>query len=365
MKRSAQSSRPALWLICIAGLVSRRALAEEASATETAAARAVAVEGLKLAQAGNCAGAVPKLERAEKLYHSPVVASRLGECYVSLGRLVEGTEVLRKVLREPVSGDKTPALTKALERAQQALDAAAPHIAALTIKVPAVSDMNVHIDGQSVPSALIDTEVPIDPGDHVVEVAAPGFTSATSRVHVGDGEKKSVTLTLARDPNAAVAPAPSTTTEPNRESASVTSEAAPKPAPEPRAVPPEPRAAAHKSSHTAAYVSWGIGVAGVAAGSVLGLNAMKRYEHLHDQCPGDVCSGAQSGDLDAAKRVGTLSTVAFGVGGAAILLGTVLFVTAGSGDDEQAHASMPRRSAGPSLAGIAVGPGRIVLDGRF
>ena len=75
------------------------AQAEDASAAETAAARSLAVEGLRLAQANNCAEAVPKLEKAEKLYHSAVVAIRLGECYVSLGRLVEGTEILRKVLR--------------------------------------------------------------------------------------------------------------------------------------------------------------------------------------------------------------------------------------------------------------------------
>ena len=71
--------------------------AEEDSATETAAARTLAVDGLKLAQAGKCEEAIPKLERAEKLHHSAIVLSRLGECHVSEGKLVEGTEMLRKV----------------------------------------------------------------------------------------------------------------------------------------------------------------------------------------------------------------------------------------------------------------------------
>src|ERR1041384_4356676 len=100
---------PALGLFCtVAQMYTTPARAEEASAAETAAARALAVDGLKLAQAGDCAGAAPKLERAEKLYHSAVVASRLGECYVSLGRLVEGTEILRRMLREPPPADATP-----------------------------------------------------------------------------------------------------------------------------------------------------------------------------------------------------------------------------------------------------------------
>ena len=78
------------------------ASAEEDSAAETAAARGLAVDGLKLAQAGKCEEAIPKLEHAEKLHHSAIVLSRLGECQVTVGKLVEGTEMLRKVLREPL-----------------------------------------------------------------------------------------------------------------------------------------------------------------------------------------------------------------------------------------------------------------------
>src|SRR6478609_1201331 len=210
MKRRAHPLAMTLGLFCtVAQLYAPIVRAEDASAAETAAARALAVDGLKLAQANNCVEAVPKLERAEKLYHSAVVASRLGECYVNVGRLVEGTEILRKVLREPQPGEPTPALSKALERAQKVLDAAKPRIAGLTIKVAAVQEMSVKVDGTLVPGALIDTEIPVDPGDHAVEVAAPGFIKSGSRVTVAEGEKKSVTLTLARDPNAPVA-APST-----------------------------------------------------------------------------------------------------------------------------------------------------------
>ena len=96
MKQRAFRLASTLGLFCtVAELYAPSVRAEDASAAETAAARSLAVDGLKLAQANNCAEAVPKLERAEKLYHSTVVASRLGECLVSVGRLVEGTEILR------------------------------------------------------------------------------------------------------------------------------------------------------------------------------------------------------------------------------------------------------------------------------
>jgi hypothetical protein len=334
--------------------------AEEASAAETAAARALAVDGLKLAQANNCVEAAPKLERAEKLYHSPVVASRLGECYVNVGRLVEGTEILRKVLREPQGSDQSPALSKALERAQKVLDAAKPRIAGLTIKVAAVQDMSVKVDGTLVPGALVDTEIPIDPGQHSVEVTAPGFLRAASRLSVAEGEKKSVTLTMSRDPDA-VAPASTTDRAPMKEAASPPPRgvnavpAAPTPPPSP---PPAP-------NRTAAYVALGVGAVGLAGGSVLGLMTMKQHSDLKDECPGGVCGRDKQGDLDSAKRLGNISTIAFGVGGAGLLLGTVLFFTASPSHADRAGRVPERRFAGVAHPRLAIGLGRVEVGGDF
>src|ERR1700742_765865 len=107
----------------------------DSNAADTAAARTLAVEGVKLAQAGKCDEAVDKLERAEKLHHAPLVLASLGECKVSQGKLVEGTEMLRRVIREPLPDHPSPLLTKALEHAQTTLDAAAPKIGRLIISV--------------------------------------------------------------------------------------------------------------------------------------------------------------------------------------------------------------------------------------
>jgi hypothetical protein len=362
MKRHERLLGSTLGLFCTtAQLYAAPVHAEEASAAETAAARALAVDGLKLAQANNCTEAVPKLERAEKLYHSAVVASRLGECYVNVGRLVEGTEILRKVLREPQGAEQSPALAKALERAQKVLDAAKPRIAGLTIKVAAVQDMSVKVDGTLVPGALVDTEIPIDPGQHSVEVTAPGFLRAASRLSVAEGEKKSVSLTMSRDPNAAVAPAPTTDRAPAKEPSSPPprgfneAPAAPVPPPSP---PPAP-------NRTAAYVALGVGAAGLATGSVLGLMTMKQHSDLKDECPAGVCGADKQGDLDSAKRLGNFSTIAFGVGGAGLLLGTVLFFTAGPSRADRAGLAPERRFAGVAHPRLAVGLGRVELGGDF
>lgn len=347
----------------MAQLYTGSARAEDASAAETAAARALAVDGLKLAQANNCAEAVPKLERAEKLYHSAVVASRLGECYVSVGRLVEGTEVLRKVLREPQPADAPASFAKAMERAQRVLDSAKPRIAGLTVKVAAVTDMRVKIDGNVLQSALVDTEMPTDPGEHTVEVSAPGFLKSGSRITLAEGEKKSVTLTLTRDPNAVIAPvAPVDAVAPRPTAAPVANDSAPA---REAAAPPAP-VVKREPNRTPAYVSLGIGAAAVAAGGVLGLMTMQEHKDLQGRCPNDVCGPTEQGDLDAAKRLGNFSTIAFGVGGAGLVLGTVLFFTAGSHEvDDHAQAAPKRKLAGLSDPRIALGPTHIQLAADF
>jgi hypothetical protein len=363
MKQRAFRLASTLGLFCtVAELYAPSVRAEDASAAETAAARTLAVEGLKLAQANNCVEAVPKLERAEKLYHSTVVASRLGECYVSVGRLVEGTEVLRKVLREPQSGQPTPALTKALERAQRTLETATPRIAGLTIKVAAVQDMRIKLDGNVVPSALFDSEVPTDPGEHSIEVTAPGFLKSTLRLSVSEGEKKSATLTLARDPNAPATPAATESSAASSAAASSPSRAA---APSPSSPAGPAPTSTRAPNRTAAYVSLGFGVAGVAAGGLLGFLTVQKHNDLKDNCPGDVCQPNQQGDLDDAKLFGNMSTVAFGVGGAGLVLGTVLFFTAGPSNVDHASLASRPRFAGLSSPRVAVGPTRIELGADF
>ncbi len=362
MKRRERILGSTLGLFCtVAQLHASDARAEDASAAETAAARSLAVDGLKLAQANNCVEAVPKLERAEKLYHSAVVASRLGECYVSVGRLVEGTEILRKVLREPQPADATPALTKALERAQRVLDTAKPRIAGLTVKIAAVQDMRVKIDGNVVPSALVDTEVPTDPGEHSIEVTAPGFLKAATRISVAESEKKSVTLTLSRDPNAAVAPAPAEAAATSGGSAPTTSAGDPAPA-----APANPSSAPKQEpNRTAAYVSLGIGTAAVATGAVLGVLTLKRYNDIHGHCPDDVCTADQQAAVDSAKRLGNFSTVAFGVGAAGLVLGTVLVFTAGPSNADHAAKAHKPQFAGLSSPRVAIGPTQVQLGADF
>jgi hypothetical protein len=356
----------------------RPALAqEEPSSAETAAARGLAVEGLKLADAGKCTDAVEKLARAEKLHHSAIVQGRLGECQILLGKLVDGTENLRKVLREPVPPNPSPALTKARERAQSALDGAKPKIAFLMISLKGpkdVSSATVTVDGDSVPPALLDADRPTDPGDHVIEASAPGYLKASARVSVKEAERKSVSVRLDVDPNAVAAAAAPGPAEP----------AAGPLHPPPQAAPPTPAretryavgadsgaSSSGGPNRTGAYIAWAVGGVALAVGAGFGAVAMKTKNDL--DCAGNECKPGQGDKLSDAKTAGNISTAGFIVGGVGVVLGTVLFFTASPSGG--ASNGAPRVAGTAPLApktGLAafeprafVGVGQVGLAGSF
>lgn len=371
--RISRAKRAAAWGVlgfCLRTLTAADALAQgdEASAADIAAARSLAVEGVKLAQAGKCDEAVDKLERAEKLHHAPIVLSSLGECKVAQGKLVQGTEMLRRVVREPLPDHPSPALVKAYEHAQATLDAATPKIARLTINVTGQADAapQVSVDGESVPAALLGAERPTDPGEHTVEATATGYLKASAKVSLAEGDKKTIKIELTRDPSAVVpaaAEAPAPAAEPaNTAEQRPSASAAPASVGATEPVPPQRSGA----NHTAAYVSWIAGGAALAVGAGFGIAAMSGKSDLDKQCNGNVCPPTSQEKLDTARRNGTIATIGFGVGAAGLALGTVLFFTVG-GSSESPSASAargPRHARGPKVE-ASLGLGSVRLAGEF
>lgn len=329
----------------------------EPSSADTAAARELAIEGLKLADAGHCAQAIDKLFRAEKLRHSPIVLGRLGECQIEEGKIVDGTEDLQRLLHEPVPPNPPANLVKARERAQSVLDAAKPKIATLLISVRGATDnVAVTVDGQPVPALLLERDRPSDPGEHLIEASAPGFFKATRKLTLGPGEKQEVALKLKPDPDAVVSPPPAPTTpeSPGTSSpgAAQTTSSSPKRISEPPAVAVSP------PNHTASTIFWIAGGAGVAAGSVFGILALGGKNSLNGECPNNACPQTSKDKLDAANRNATLSTVLFGVGAGSLALGTVFYFTESSSSKSEGP------TTGLRTRGF-IGLNRIGLEGTF
>ncbi len=162
---------------------------------------------MKLADAGDCQSALAPMTKAEGLYHSQIVASRLGECEINTGHLVEGTERLRKLLREPQPENPSAAVQRAFSQAQVLVDQTTPKLASIKIAIvgPEVDKVTVRINGRPVVAAALGVEFPVNPGTQEVAVEAPGFFPATDSVALAPGQKQTVSLELKARPQDVVA----------------------------------------------------------------------------------------------------------------------------------------------------------------
>lgn len=314
--------------------------AEEPAAADVAAARALGQEGMKLADAGNCADAVDRLTRAEKMYHAPTTLARLGECQIATGKVVEGTENLNRVIREVLPANAPPPFFAAQERAKTLYAEAKPKIAMLKIAVavqPGVEPI-VTIDGERVPVANLNTNRPTNPGTHQIEATAAGFKKTSQKIQLAEGGADSVALTLEADPNA-----------PKEERVGEKPLVAPPAEPEPQ----------KKSSVVAPVVAFGVGAAGLAVGAIFGAMAMGKKGELEDVCGPNrtACPASSQSDLDSGKTFGTVSTIGFVVGGVGVAAGAVMLIT-----------GWPKTSAarsGSVTVEPRVGLGSFALAGSF
>ena len=327
--------RPGTWrsMALVTSLVATLAgpaLAQD-DAGDIAAARKLGGEGVTLADAGNCQDALDKLARSEKMHHAVSVLERIGECQIRVGKLVEGAETLRRVLREQLPLDAPHAFVAAQERAQGALAEARPEIARVRVSVsaPEGAAIWVTIDGVNEPSANLNADRFVDPGEHVIEAGAPGFRRTSTRVHVGEGAGEAVTLTLQLDP---AAPAPGSPAQPS--------------------VPPSSGA----EDHTWAFIAGGVGLVGLGFGTAFGIGAVGAKSNLDGACANKVCPPGQQGNIDTGERFGTISTVGFVVGGAGLALGAVLYF---------GHFGSSSRGEAGMQAGAYVTPTGAGLSGSF
>jgi hypothetical protein len=324
------------------------ALAQTASPEDIAAARALGTEGTRLADAGDCNGAIGKLEAAEKLYHAPTTLDRLGECQVSVGRIVAGTESLNRVVREPLAANAPPVFVAAQKRAQKALAAALPRIGSLKIHVdgPPVDKLSLGVDDVAVPVAILDADRPTDPGSHKVSASAVGYKPQTSTVSVREGAESAVELKLEVDPTA-VAPAPAASP------AAVVVAPAPTPSPA-----PPPSAGTERGLAIAGFVVGGVGL---AVGSVVGILALGTKSALDSHCANKVCPASEQSDIDSLGTKATVSTIGFGVGIVGVAAGAILLgISHGNAGATAATLEPPRPTVSPWI-----GLGSAGLGGTF
>lgn len=315
-------------------MVTLPALSLAQDETARANARTLATEGVNAFNASNWASAIDFFERAESQFHSAVHLWYIAQSAEKAGQLVKAQEACRKVERDGIADDASAGLLAARDGCAELLPTLDGRIPKLTVTVTGGEEgasFVVTRNGQLMPSALVGIPAPVDPGEQKLVATADGYISEEKVVTLAEGASEAVTLELHVDPNAKL-------DEPDE-----LEEGGSAGTPEEKGGLPKP--------YWPAYTAWGVGLGGIAAGVVFGLDAQGKANDADDLCGAggrDSCA-LDEGSSDADRvtelndQAGTsqmISIIGYGVGGAAIATGVVFWLLEVGGPKKKEAAAL-------------------------
>lgn len=320
----------------------------DATPEDRASADQLYNDASKLMTAGSYAEACPKLGASQRLDPAIGTLLKLGFCFAYAGQTAsawasfnDAEAMARK------AGDKARA-AEAAKRAHE-LEAKLSRLT-IAIEVEATApDVEVRRDGAVVDRSVLGAALPVDPGAHVISASAPGKATWTSSITVAAGPG----TTTVRVP--ALLPAP-------------VAEAPPPPASPPAEAPaPPPRPPAGWSTQRKVALGVGAaGVVGVAVGAIFGAVTLGKTSEARGYCSKTKppqCEPMGVTLYSAANRTANVSNVAMGVGGAAVIAGVVLFLTAPAGGASRATA--PEKTTLRVLPAVGLGSAGILWQGAW
>ena len=304
--------------------------AVNAAAQDTATAGALFDKGVADMEAKRFASACPAIQESQRIDPRPGTLFTLAECLAQWGKVASAAARYQEYI------DLVPLLlpqqqTRHKDRlatARAALTKLKPTVPTLTVVLApnAPAGTTVTRNGETLGGAALGLALPVDPGTYELVTRAPGLVDRPTSVTLELGDAKRVELELG-------APAPNATL-PIETPALAPAAVVPVERQPPAPPPAEPSNGSGR--RTAAYVAGGVGIAGVALGTVTGILVLGKKQTVSDNCPNDVCNDEGYAAVKSGKDLALVSTVGFGVGIAGLVLGGVLLLT---GSDAQAPQS--------------------------
>lgn len=298
-------------------MASAAAPARAQDAQTQAMGRTLFNEGVALFNKGDFDAACPKFEASLKAYPGLGTRGKLAECLEKQGRYASAWAAYREVAQlamrggDPTREQVASARAKSLE----------PKLAYLTVTMPPANDVPglvVKRGGVEVERTKLGAAEPVDSGAITIEVSAPNRKTFTTQIAAMQGQSvKFEVPSLER--TASAAPPIGTTPPP------------PLPIDD---MPPGTHKDPPAWQKPVGLVLVGLGVASIGVGTFFGLNAKSKYNGAFD---GGGCDRAtKSCDMpgqtaiDDARSQATLSTILFASGGAFVVAGALVFLTAPS-----------------------------------
>jgi hypothetical protein len=294
--------------------------------TEIEMARNLMDEGDAKLEHGDNRGALRSYRAAHTIMNVPTTGIDVARMEAKVGNLVEARKVALEVVQMPVKLHEPKPFVQARADAQLLADALETRIPRLTIVMKGVADsvqLDIKIDGRTIPSDDVHGPIAVDPGKHEVSVAVAGGVPEIEIVTVAETEKRSVTFgdgSLSSGPD--------------------------KPA---------------RRTSPLVYVGFGLGGAGLVVGAITGAISLSRASDVAAVCPGGACATQAALDKakptnDSAFVMANVSNVAFAVGVVGVGLGVTGLLLSGR------EAKKPENETSLRLF---VGPNGALLRGTF
>lgn len=300
---------------------------------ELAAARTLFNEAKELEAAGEWRRALTKLEKVAKVVITPQVRFHIALCHENLGRLVEainGFELAEQEAQKIGAED-------VIENAPLRAAALRERVAHLVLEISGeVRVSKIYLDDRRVSLALAGTKIPVDPGDHRVEVRRDGEVTYEMDVELSEGETHKLEIAI-DDPEPVEKPDPP-----------------PKPDPEP-GIKREPET---EMKRLPAYILAGVGVvAFITSGVFWGLREAT-VDNIATNCEDpDSLTGCDPDDReleDLAQTYDVTSKVMLGIGAVSLASGVALWFILAPEDGTPTTGTKKKVSVAPTIGGLVV-----------
>jgi hypothetical protein len=338
------SRRRHLWALFAGVLLSLSIVAPFASAQDDKAikdARQKFRQAISLQTGGNWAAALGLFRDVAAVKNTPQVQFNIAICEENLGQLVQAL------------GDYQLAAAQATEEGNAQVAAEVEdRLETLKERIPKIliqrgqnaGIAKISIDGLEVGSAMIGKEMPVDPGQHVVQASSRGHEPFEKKVEINEKQVAEVVIDLVDLPVDDNPYAGAGTT------AGPAADEGPQKGPE------------EKGPNLLPFIIGGVGVASLAASGVFFILRQGAISELEDACgsEGSDCDSRHESIAERGQLYSVLAPITLGVGIAGVGAGTVLFLMGNGGSD-----------SGKDTAGLDVSVGTrgtlagATLSGRF
>lgn len=307
------------WIVgCVVLALAGASVEARADDSERVAAESLFAEGRDLMRRGELEAACEKFASSQSLDPALGTLLNLAACHEKTGRTASAWAEFRSAAASARQLGDTERERVANQRAK----ALEPRLSRLTIVVRA-PDASVRVvrNGEPVAPETLGNAIPVDPGPQIIRASADGRESWSTTVDVAEN---GVTLEVLVP---ALAPSPASS----------------------NGADDGPRQAGGSTQRTLAWISGGVGLAGLGVGTFFGLRASSSWSDAKAGCEDGPyqCSPAA---LDARSDANTQAWVAnagFALGAVGLALGAVLLLT----DDEESSSEVVLAPTGAMLRG--------------